>query len=78
MFTMEITRLIEQCRQGDADALGEFPAAVNISICNAIIGLQVLILTAVGLQIRLSLKKGAGLPGNCCRSISRCPPRWTL
>ena len=23
MFTMEITRLIEQCRQGDADALGE-------------------------------------------------------
>ena len=23
MFTMEITRLIERCRQGDADALGE-------------------------------------------------------
>ena len=23
MLTMEITRLIEQCRQGDADALGE-------------------------------------------------------
>ena len=22
MFTMEITRLIERCRQGDADALG--------------------------------------------------------
>ena len=30
------------------------PAAMNISICNAIIGLQVLILTAVGLQIRQS------------------------
>ena len=23
MFTMEVTRLIERCRQGDADALGE-------------------------------------------------------
>ena len=23
MFTMEIARLIERCRQGDADALGE-------------------------------------------------------
>ena len=23
MFSMDITRLIEQCRQGDADALGE-------------------------------------------------------
>ena len=23
MFTMEITRLIERCKQGDADALGE-------------------------------------------------------
>lgn len=23
MLTMEITRLIERCRQGDADALGE-------------------------------------------------------
>ena len=23
MFSMEVTRLIERCRQGDADALGE-------------------------------------------------------
>ena len=30
---------------------------VNINICNAIIGLKVLILAAVGLQIRLSGKK---------------------
>ena len=50
MLTMEITRLIERCRQGDADALGElYKAYANVFQPNIA-------------SIRVLLKNGFNLP----------------